>query len=226
MTTLTRSLCAFWNSSIGKKIVVAVTGLIFIAFLAGHLIGNLLVFVGQEAFNEYAHWLHHLGHGGAIWAARIVLLGSLVLHVVATVSLTRANRAARPSYAKEDTIQASRSSRVMIWSGLTVLAFIIFHILHYTVRVDSQLAELGKEDPWKMVIVGFQNPAASIFYVIAMVLLCSHLAHGFSSAFQTLGLNSSKTRPTLQLIGKAYAVLICLGFISIPISILFFGYGN
>jgi succinate dehydrogenase / fumarate reductase cytochrome b subunit len=226
MTALTRTAGALWNSSIGKKFVVAITGLVFIGFLAGHLSGNLLIFAGPEAFNEYAEFLHHLGHGSAIWVARIVLLTSLVLHVIATIQLTKENRAARNAYQHEDTIQASKSSRIMIWSGLTILAFIIFHILHFTVRVDADLAKFGEDSPWQMVIVGFQNWFVVIFYIIAMSMLCSHLSHGFSSVFQTLGLRSVKTRQALDYLGIAFAFVIWAGFISIPIAIRVFGFGS
>ena len=226
MTALTQSVCSLWNSSIGKKTIVAVTGLVFIGFLVAHLAGNLLIFAGQEAFDDYAHMLHHLGHGAVIWIARAVLLGSLTLHVVATISLVKQNRAARPAYAHEATIGASKSSKIMIWSGLTVLAFIIFHILHFTVRTSGKLAKLGAESPYEMVIVGFQDWLVVIFYTIAMTLLCSHLSHGFSSAFQTLGFRSAKTRDLLDKAGKAYSLLILIGFLSVPIAIRIFGYGG
>jgi succinate dehydrogenase / fumarate reductase cytochrome b subunit len=226
MTALTRTAVALWNSSIGKKYVVAITGLVFIGYVAGHLSGNLLIFAGPEAFNEYAEFLHHLGHGAALWVARIVLLTSLVLHVVATIQLTKENRAARVKYQDEDTIQASKSSRIMIFTGLTILAFIIFHILHFTVRVDADLAKFGEDSPWQMVIVGFQNWLVVLFYLIAMSMLCSHLSHGFSSVFQTLGLRSVKTRQILDYAGIAFAFLIWAGFISIPIAIRVFGFGS
>ena len=226
MTALIQSASALWNSSIGKKSIVAITGLVFIGFLLGHLSGNLLIFVGEEAFNEYAHFLHHLGHGSVIWIARIVLLVSLVLHVVATIQLTRMNRAARPAYAHEATLRAGKSSKIMIYSGLTVLSFIIFHILHFTVRTSSKLAELAKDSPYDMVVAGFQNWLVVIFYIVAMSLLCSHLSHGFSSAFQTLGFRSKKTRDLLDKAGKAYSILILVGFISVPIAIRIFGLGN
>lgn len=226
MTALTQSVRSLWDSSIGKKTVVAVTGLVFIGFLLAHLSGNMLVFVGEKAFNDYAYFLHHLGHGAVIWIARFVLLGSLILHVVATISLVRQNRAARPAYAHEGTLRASKSSKIMIWSGLTVLAFIIFHILHFTVRTDAELARVAAESPYQMVILGFQNWAVVIFYAIAMTLLCSHLSHGFSSAFQTLGFRSAKTRDLLDKAGKAYSLLVLVGFLSIPIAIRIFGLGN
>lgn len=234
MTVLTSTACAVWNSSIGKKTVVAVTGLIFIGFLVGHLSGNLLIFAGQEAFNEYAHFLHHLGHGSVIWIARFVLLAAITLHVIATIQLTRENRSSRQGYAYEKTQCASKSSKIMIWSGLTVLAFIIYHILHFTTRSTSaELARIintydanGHKDAYSMVISGFQNIPTTLFYIIAMTLLCSHLSHGFASAFQTLGLRSKKTRDVLNYAGKAYSILIWIGFVSIPVSILIFGLGK
>ncbi len=226
MTAITHSIHVFWSSSIGKKTVVAVTGLVFIGFLLAHLGGNMLLFAGEEAFNDYAKKIHSLGHGSVVWISRLVLLSSLILHVYATISLVRQNRAARPAYAFEADQRASKSSKIMIWSGLTVLAFIIFHILHFTVRTDPELAKIAKDSPYQMVIVGFQNWAVVIFYAVAMTLLCSHLSHGFSSVFQTLGFRSAKTRDLLDKAGKAYSGLILIGFLSIPIAVRIFGYGS
>ena len=121
MNAITRCLDTYWSSSIGKKIVVAVTGLVLCLFLAGHLAGNLLMYAGREAFNEYAAFLHSMLHGAGIWVARIGLLLAVTLHVVGTIALTRQNRAARQPYECKATIQATKSSRLMIWSGLTIL---------------------------------------------------------------------------------------------------------
>lgn len=219
-------LSTVWNSSIGKKLLVALTGLVLVLFLAGHLAGNLLIFVGAEAFNDYAKLLHDALHGAGVWIARAVLLSCLVVHVAATISLTRANRAATPKYEHEKTIQASRSSLIMIWSGLTILAFVVFHILHFTVRTDAALAKIAETSPHQMVIVGFSNGLVVLFYVIAMTLLCSHLSHGVASMFQTLGLRSKKSGPLLQCISRGYAVVIWLGFISIPLAIYLFKFGR
>lgn len=226
MNALTRSAAAYWNSSIGKKLVVAVTGLAMVLFLAGHLTGNLLIFAGKEAFDEYAEFLHTAGHGALIWVARIGLLVVLVLHVWATVLLTRDNKAARKEeYACKATIQASKSSRIMIWSGLTVLAFIVFHILHFTVRTNPHLAAIAEESPYEMVIAGFSGGPLQalvvIFYVIAMTLLCSHISHGVASIFQTLGFRSKKSAGLIRSISMGYAVIIWVGFVSIPVAILF-----
>lgn len=225
-------VCRIWSSTIGRKYLVAITGVVLTLFLAGHLAGNLLVFVGRKAFNDYADFLHEMGHGAGVWIARLVLLICLVVHVAATISLTRQNRAARQAYENKATIQATKSSLIMIWSGSTILAFIIFHILHFTVRVSY--AEADFQDPldperfdaWGMVIRGFTNPLTVIFYVIAMGLLCSHISHGVQSMFQTLGLRSKKSAPMLRALSLGYAAVIFFGFISIPIAILVFGYGR
>ena len=219
MNAITRCLSTYWSSSIGKKIIVALTGIALVLFLAGHLTGNLLMYVGREAFNEYAEFLKGSLHGVGIWIARVGLLVLLVVHVVATIALVRQNRAARQPYQFPATIQASKSSRIMILSGLTILAFVIFHLLHFTVRVDAQLAGLGDSDPYSMVIVGFQNPLVVVFYLIAMSLLCSHLSHGVASIFQTLGLRSKKAQGAVKTFSQAYAVVIWAGFISIPLAI-------
>lgn len=220
MNAITRCLHTYWSSSIGKKLVVALTGLVLVVFLAGHLSGNLLMYVGREAFNEYAHFLQTMLHGAGVWIARIGLLAMLVLHVVATICLTRQNRAARQPYEYKNTLQASKSSRLMIVSGLTILAFVIFHILHYTVRVDAGLAKLGATDPFGMVVLGFKNPLVVLFYVISMTLLCSHLTHGVASIFQTLGLRSKRAEGTIRQFSLLYSFAIWAGFISIPISVL------
>ena len=217
------SLCKFWHSSIGKKIIVALTGAVLVAFLLGHLSGNLLMYVGADAFNEYAKFLHSMLHGAGVWIARIVLLSCLVLHVVATICLVRANKIAKgQNYEKPETSVASGSSRIMIWSGLTILAFVIFHILHYTTRSTSdRLKELGDSgNAYQMVIEGFLSIPTSLFYIIAITLLCSHLSHGVASIFQTLGLRTRGNAALIDTFAKGYTALIWVGFISIPIAVL------
>lgn len=223
MSKATCSLCQFWQSSIGKKLIVAVTGIVLVGFLIGHLSGNLLMYVGAEAFNEYAAFLHSMLHGAGVWIARIVLLTCLVLHVMATICLVRQNKAAKgQNYERPETSVASGSSRIMIWSGLTILAFVIFHILHYTTRSTSaRLKELGDSgDAYQMVIEGFSSLPVSIFYIIAISLLCSHLSHGVASIFQTLGLRTRKNAGLINAAAKGYTAIIWIGFVSIPVAVL------
>ena len=180
------------------------------------------MYIGAEAFNEYAKFLHSMLHGAGVWIARIVLLTCLVLHVAATICLVRQNKAAKgQNYEKPETNVASGSSRMMIWSGLTILAFIIFHLLHYTVRVDSELAALGDNgDAYRMVIVGFETWYVSLFYIVAISLLCSHLSHGVASIFQTLGLRTRGNAALIEKFAKGYTALIWVGFVSIPVAVL------
>jgi succinate dehydrogenase / fumarate reductase cytochrome b subunit len=229
MNSLSKSFTTFYASSIGKKWVVAITGLVFIGFLLGHLIGNLLIFLGPDALNEYAVFLHSIGHGMGIWVARIVLLVSLILHVVTTIQLVRQNRAARAvRYQHEKTIAASKASRTMAISGLIVLVFVIYHILHFTVGLTTSYYDPdgayylanGDHNVYKMVVDGFQNILVSGFYILAMALLSMHLSHGFSSAFQTLGLRTKSSWPAIHCAGKIFAAFIFVGNCSIPISVL------
>lgn len=227
MNSLANALVQIWKSSIGKKLIVAITGAMLVVFLVGHMAGNLLIFQGREDLNSYAAFLHHMLHGWGVWFARIGLLAAFGVHIAATVSLARQNREARQSrYEFEETSVASRSSRIMIWSGLTVLAFVVFHILHFTVRVDSDLAGMKetvdgveRHDVYGMVIEGFQNLFVVLFYIVGITLLCSHLSHGIASLFQTLGLRSDETRDAEKKLGLAVAVVLWLGFLSIPLSI-------
>lgn len=234
------TLVRLWKSTIGRKYLVAVTGVLLTLFLAGHLSGNLLIYAGPKAFNDYAYFLHHMLHGAGIWIFRVVMLAAIVIHIAATISLTRQNRAARQQYECKGTIQATRSSLIMVWTGLTILAFVIYHILHFTVRWANEYntadrykevvteggEEITRHNAWQMVIDGFNWWPATIFYVIAITLLCSHLSHGVQSMFQTLGLRSRKTAGLLDTVSRGYAIVIWVGFISIPISIQIFNFGS
>jgi succinate dehydrogenase / fumarate reductase, cytochrome b subunit len=222
------------SSSIGKKLLVAITGLMLVGFVAGHMAGNLLIFAGPDAINAYGAFLHEVGHGLGIWVARAGIVAALLIHVVLTIQLTRANKSARATaYGYQHTQVASKSSRTMILSGLTLLAFIVYHLLHFTVRAGNdynsyttQLDGQTVHDVYRMVIAGFSWAPASIFYIIAMVLLSSHLSHGVASIPQTLGLGTHRTRPMWKLAGNAFALLVLIGNCSIPVAIWLFGYGR
>jgi succinate dehydrogenase / fumarate reductase cytochrome b subunit len=214
----------FWDSSIGKKIIVAVTGAGLVLFLAGHLSGNLLMYLGPDAFNEYAEFLHNFGHGVGIWVARLGLLGIFGLHIVATIYLAIENKQAKDISPEADQyVQANHGSRFMIWSGLTILAFVVFHLLHFTVRVSPELADIARGDggPYEMVIKGFSDGAVVLFYLIAMTCLCSHLSHGVASIFQTVGLRTKKNGKLIDYGSLAYTIVIYLGFISVPLAVYF-----
>lgn len=231
------SLTSLYRSSIGKKLIVALTGLVLVGFIFGHMVGNLLVFAGPDAINEYGHMLHELLHGQGIWLARIGVFGSIIVHVIVTIQLTKQNAAARNEpYGKKEFREATKSSRLMIVSGLTLLAFFIYHILHFTVRAGNEynnpaiysydLHGVEVHNVFKMVIDGFSWFPAVAFYIIAMGFLCSHLSHGVASLPQTLGINTDKTQPLFKKLAWAFALLILVGNCSIPIAIYFFGYGR
>jgi succinate dehydrogenase / fumarate reductase, cytochrome b subunit len=230
------SLSRFYASSIGKKILVALTGAALVVFVLGHMIGNLLIFAGEDAINEYGHMLQTALHGGGVWIARLGLLAAVVVHVVATIHLTRQNRAARnDAYGQQKAQVSGKAARTMIWSGLTILAFVVYHLLHFTARVGNDYngaaykTELHGEtvhNVYKMVIDGFSWAPASLFYILAMALLYSHLSHGVSSLFQTLGLTTHRTAPLFDKLGHAFATLILVGNCSIPLAIWLFGYGR
>ena len=216
---------AFYRSSIGKKIIVAVTGVILIGFIIGHLLGNLQIFFGPEYVNSYAEKLRSLGV--LLWVIRVFLLVTVLLHIYFTIRLAIDNRRARPvAYAKKEHVKATLASRSMVLSGLVVLAFIIFHIAHFTVRVTDprfallQADPLNRYDVYSMMVYGFQNAIVSGFYVLAMFLLTLHLSHGASSFFQSIGLNDKRLAPRLARGGRIFAWLIFVGYTSIPVAVL------
>src|ERR1700724_2936402 len=212
----------FCHSSVGRKMIVAVTGVILLLFLIGHLIGNLQIFLGPEWINAYSQHLRDLGP--LLWLIRIFLLASVILHIYFTILLAIENRRARPErYIDRNYVKASWASRHMVVSGLVVLTFIIFHLLHFTGRKFNpqfpllRLDPLNRYDVYSMMVYGFQNVYISAFYVIGLFLLTLHLTHGSSSFFQSLGLNNQRLAPKLALGGRIFAWLLFIGYTSIPI---------
>jgi len=219
------ALSAFCRSSIGRKMIVAVTGVILILFVIGHLLGNLQIFLGPEWINAYSQHLRDLGP--LLWFIRLILLVTVILHIYFTVLLAIENKRARPAgYIDRNYVKASWASRHMVVSGLVVLAFIIFHLLHFTARKFNpqfpllKLDPLNRYDVYSMMVYGFQNVYVSIFYVIGLFLLTLHLTHGSSSFFQSLGLNDKKLTPRLAVGGRIFAWLLFIGYTSIPVAVL------
>ena len=205
--------------------IVAITGIILIAFVVGHLIGNLQIFLPPDWINSYAQHLRDLGP--LLWAIRLFLLVAVIVHIYVTIQLAIENRRARPErYVDREYVKATFASRHMVMSGLIVLAFIIYHIAHFTVRVTDPRFVLLKSDPlghydvYSMMVYGFQNYYVSGFYVLGLFLLALHLSHGSSSFFQSLGFNDKKLTPRLALGGRILAWLLFIGYTSIPVAIL------
>jgi succinate dehydrogenase cytochrome b subunit len=218
-------LAAFYRSSVGKKMIVAVTGIILILFVIGHLLGNLQIFIGPDWINDYSQHLHDLGP--LLWLIRIFLLTTVIIHIYVTIQLAIENRRARPEpYKDKRYIKATFASRHMVMSGLIVLAFIGYHLAHFTFRkTDPRFALLkpdssGHYDVYSMMVYGFQNYLVSGFYVLGLFLLALHLSHGSSSFFQSLGFNDKKLTPRLALGARIFAWLMFIGYTSIPVAVL------
>jgi succinate dehydrogenase / fumarate reductase cytochrome b subunit len=215
----------FYRSSIGKKMIVAVTAVVLMLFVIGHLLGNLQIFLGPDWINGYSQHLRDLGP--LLWAVRLFLLASVIAHIYVSIQLAIENRRARPeAYIQREYVKATFASRHMVLSGLIVLAFIIYHLAHFTVRVTDRRFALLKMDPlghydvYSMMVYAFQNYYVSAFYVLALFLLTLHLSHGSSSFFQSLGLNDKKLTPRFALGGRIFAWVLFLGYTSIPVAIL------
>lgn len=221
-------LGALFSSSIGRKFLMAATGLVLVGFVAGHLVGNLQIFLPPEKINRYGHLLESLGAG--LWAIRLFLLACLVVHLWLAIQLTLENRAARGvAYAADKVNRATLASRVMARTGLVVLAFLVFHLAHFTVRAGHPEWSVASfaladgtmvRDVHRMVVEGFQNRWVSAFYVLAVGLLSYHLAHGLVSLCQTLGLKNETWTRTLERGAAAF----CWGYFllnaAIPLSVL------
>jgi succinate dehydrogenase / fumarate reductase cytochrome b subunit len=229
MNLLTR----IWRSSLGRKYLMALSGVALFLFLIGHMVGNLMIFLGRDGINGYAAFLH--GVTEVLWAVRLGLLAMVVLHVVSAISLSLENKAARPvPYERLDPVVASYASRTMLMSGLIVASFVIYHLLHFTGRVptvnltgvdfDSLHESLRngtqRPDVYAMVVLGFSKPLVTLFYLLGMGLLCLHLSHGASAMFQSLGLKTDAYRSMLDKFAIAVSVILFVGFSAVPISVL------
>ena len=221
-------------SSLGKKFIMAVTGFFLFAFVAGHLVGNLQIFLGPEAINRYGHFLQ--SNVELLWPVRLGLLAIVGLHIWSATKLSAENRAARPvGYGEYKPVGSTYASRTMLMSGLIVFCFIVYHILHYTVRVQAinltgqsfaHMPDLeNRHDVFRMMVIGFSHPLVVLFYVVGVGLLCLHLSHGASSMFQSLGWKNRAYGPFLDQAARLVAIAIFVGYISIPVAVQF-GYGR
>ena len=207
-------MLGFLKSNILSKFVVAITGLIMVGFIVGHTLGNLLIYAGPEAINTYAVGLKDIG--GVVWAMRIVLIISLILHVITTINLVRQNKKIAPGYKVNNHKAATFSSKFMAYAGLTVMFFILYHLAHFTFGVVDTSAysmeatlDNGRvvHDVYSMVVLGFRNIIVSLFYIIAVVFLGLHLKHGIHSMFQSLGIHGKKFTPMIQKVAVAFSVI-------------------
>jgi succinate dehydrogenase / fumarate reductase, cytochrome b subunit len=206
-----------WESSVGKKSIMAVTGLIWVAYLLTHVLANLLIFQGPVKINAYSAFLH--GTGGALWAARLVLIAALVLHVVAAVQLAARRQDARPAgYAAGRVHQVSTwASRSIRWGGALILVFLVYHILHFT--VGTAHPDFIEGDPYHNVAAGFRTLPVVAIYLIAMVAVGLHLYHGVWSSGRSLGMSPPSPQPLRRSAALVLALLVWLGFTVIPIAV-------
>ena len=215
----------WYQTSLGKKYIMAATGLGMVGFVIVHLIGNLSIYAGPAAINTYAEKLHQLVP--LVWSFRLVMAILLLTHICTGTLLYLENRKARPvSYACRKNVRTSLPAETMIWSGLLLAVFIIYHLLHFTLRVTNPdisnlLDPLGRPNVFAMVALSFAKASISLAYVSAMIVLLLHLYHGIQSLFQSLGLNNGKTLPVIEKSGRAAACVLLAGYASIPVAFLF-----
>lgn len=218
----------FYRSSIGKKVVVAITGILMALFVMGHVAGNLKTFggVGSDGVHKLDHYAAFLrsfgsdvlGHGGFLWATRLGLLVVVVLHIATVTMLHVQNSRARPiGYAKHGH-RKTPAAYSMWWGGIILAAFIVYHILHLTLGVVH--SDFVEGQVYRNVYIAFRNPVVVAVYVVSMLALGLHLFHGFWSLFQTLGLDSPDRNRLLRVAARIFSVIIVLGFISVPVAVL------
>lgn len=228
MGALNVGVFRLYRSSIGKKVIMAVTGLVWIGYVVMHMYGNIKAFWGPEYFNEYAEGLRALGspvfgHGHLLWIARLVLIPTILLHIWAAWELSQRNWQGRTTnYTQHTKVHANMASLTMRWGGVAILLFIIYHVLHITLGAPGVHPDFIWDDAYHNLVVGFQSyfyiPA--IIYLVAMVALGFHLYHGTWSMFQTLGLNNKTYSQLIRLAALALAIVVPVGFATVPIGIM------
>lgn len=209
----------FLAATNGKKVVMAITGAVLFLFVLAHMIGNMQIYAGPETFNAYGHFLHSIPE--LLWALRVLLIVCVLLHIWAAVVLAVRKSQARPiGYTTKRNTASTYASRTMYWSGPIILAFVIYHLLQLTAGVISPGGEYVEGDVYHNVVSGFQVWYVSAWYIFSMILLGLHLRHGVWSMFQSVGINHPRHTPVLKKAATIFAVVICGGFISIPVTIM------
>lgn len=218
---------ALWRSMIGKKVVMAVTGIVLIGFVIAHMIGNLKIFSGPNEINAYSRFLREVGmpeldYGQLLWIVRIVLFVCVTLHITAAIQLTRMSWAARPiEYAHKRELETTFAGRMMRWGGVLLAVFIVFHLLHLTGGVvgfaPGQFKHLAV---YENVVAAFALWPVAIFYIVAMGALCLHLTHGIWSMLQTLGWSTAQNEATLKMISNVIGIAVFLGFSAVPVAVM------
>ncbi|MBT2388471.1 succinate dehydrogenase [Streptomyces sp. ISL-1] len=213
----------FWGSTVGKKTVMAVSGLIMLGYLVAHVMGNLKVFFGPEEFNAYGHWLRTMGgpvlhYEWALWIVRVVLVAAVVGHAVSAYQLSRRDLKARPTPYAHKRRRASYATRTMRWGGIIVALFIVWHLLDLTTLTVNENAQPGH--PYENVVATFSTWYGNVIYIVAMLAVGLHIQHGFFSAAQTLGMGNATRDRALKALAGVLALLLTAGFVSVPVAVM------
>jgi len=219
-----RRVISLYRTSVGKKFYMAVSGAILIGFLIAHMVGNLKMYMGPEAFNHYAEFLRVVGEPVlprmvGLWIFRVVLLGCVLLHMLSAWQVYIQSRNARGSkYTKEESLSFAYASRTMRWGGVIIGVFVVYHILHFT--TGTAHPDFVHGEAYQNVVIGFQNPLVAGFYLVAMVMVTFHIYHGLWSAFQTVGANHPKYNPIRRPLALVLALVLLAGFLSVPVGVM------
>ena len=233
-------ILGYLKSSILSKVVMAVTGVMLVTYIVVHTAGNLLIYFGPDSINSYSQFLHSLGP--LLWVIRIILLVALILHIWTSIVLKLDNLGAKPDkYAVKNYVKAKLTSRTMLWTGIAVFLFVVYHVSHLTLGITNpshvtqelytphnmilasgaeSMIHIARTNVYNMVILGFKNPLISIAYIIAVTIVGFHLNHAIQSMCQTLGLNNPKYFPTIVKLSTMLSVIIVICLISIPVTVL------
>lgn len=218
-----RRLNKLYASTVGKKIMMALSGAVLVLFVLGHMAGNLKAFQGPAAFNAYAEGIREVGypflpHMGALWIVRVALLAAVGVHIWAAFKLYLKSNAARGvGYRKQESLSFSYASRTMRWGGIIILAFVVYHILHFTTGTVHN--DFIPGDAYHNLVAGFQNPLIALAYIVAVSALAFHLYHGIWSVFQTVGANNPRYNRFRRPLAGVLTGLIYLGFIIVPVAV-------